>query len=168
MFVSTNRGETFTAYSKYPAWVGGIAGYPYKKTLCIGASGKVLLVEAQRQKSNAPTRPAVNSFSYTSDVHQLYMYEYTSVADMVSKAQTGLVDSYVDIQIAKVNLNATKRSLRFYPYQTVLNATSIVNRPLQRIKIADIEVEEGDTLFVYVTLNARNGARIVFGGIDIV
>lgn len=39
---------------------------------------------------------------------------------------------------------------------------------MQRLKIADLKVSEGDTLFLYVTLNSRNGTKTTIGGIEIV
>lgn len=166
--VSSDRGESFTTYQKYPAWQGGISGYPYKKALCIGEGGKVILADVERQNTNEKSKPNVNGFSATIGVHQMYLYEYPSVADLVSKAQNGLVDGYIDLQLVKVNYKRSSRSTRLYPYITNNATTSIVNNPLQRIKVTDIEVEGGDVLHLYVSLNARNGARIVFGGIEIV
>lgn len=166
--VGSDRGESFITYQKYPAWLGGISGYPYKKALCIGEGGKVILADVERQNTNEKSKPNVNGFSATIGVHQMYLYEYPSVADLVSKAQNGLVDGYIDLQLVKVNYKRSSRSTRFYPYITNNATTSIVNNPLQRIKVADIEVDEGDALHLYVTLNARNGAEIRFGGIEIV
>jgi hypothetical protein len=167
LYVSSNRGETFTKYDHPPFWLGGLAGMGYKKAACIGASGKVVLIEAQRQVFPEASTPAVNTFASTGRGHQLYVTTYDSVADLVSKAQNGLVDGYIDVQIVKINYTTGKRSARFYPYISNLNTTSVVNSPLQRIKIADLDVVAGDTLYFFITLNARNGAKIVFGGLEI-
>jgi hypothetical protein len=164
---STNRGETFTKYDHYPAWIGGIEGYAYKKAMCIGADGKVFLVEAQRQTIPDYRGIVANQFSSTGRSHQLYITEYASLSDLISKATDGLEDSYIDVQITKVNIDEETRYTRFYPYIGNLNSTSVVNSPLQRIKICDFDVEYGDVLMICVTLNSRNGAKIIFGGLEI-
>lgn len=53
------------------------------------------------------------------------------------------------------------------PAVSLVRTTGDVNRPLQRVKVCDIEFSKGDTLHAYVTLNSRKNAKIVFGGIDI-
>ena len=166
LYVSANRGETFTKYDHPPMWLGGLAGLSYKKSMCIGPTGKVILVEAQRQITTSALIPEDNRIASTGRSHQLYITEYASVADLVLKAQDGLVDSYIDVQIVKTDFNG-KRLVRFFPYISNNDTTYVVNSPLQRIKLADIDVTENDTLFIYVTLNTRNGSKIIFGGIEI-
>lgn len=167
VYFSDNRGQTLVKLPYYPMWLGGVTGIPYKKTMCIGEGGKVILVEAQRYHMQAYVRPAVNGFSATNDENLLFVYEYISIADFIGKATTGLVDAYVDFQLCKVNYTTQKRELIVFPAVGLMNTTTQVNKPLQRVKVAELDFQEDDTLFVYITLNSRNGAKIVFSGIDI-
>ncbi|MCK8640486.1 hypothetical protein M1L59_07145 [Acinetobacter schindleri] len=168
VYKSTDRGATFTKLPYYPMWLGGVSGIPYKKALCVGEGGKVILVEAQRFHMQQFSMPAENQFSATNDANFMSLYEFESVSAFDGFAQNGLVDAYIDVQLCKVNLISQKREYFMMPALSLKNTTSIVNRPLQRLKVCDMNFEQGDTLHMYVTLNSRNGAKIVFGGIDIV
>lgn len=167
VYESTDRGQTLTKLAKYPMWLGGVTGLPYKKSVCKGAGGKLIVVEAQRFRMQDFKRPAVNLLYATNDENLMYLYEYASVADFVAKATTGLVDAYIDVQLCKVNYGTQTREFMQIPAISALSTTTQVNRPLQRVKIADMTFNDGDILYIYVTLNSRNGAKIVFGGLDI-
>jgi len=168
VFVSDNRGETFTELPHYPAWLGGVKGTSYKKALCMGEGGKVILIGAERQSTTAITRASENMFGVTQSVHQLFIFTFDSASEFVDLATNGLIDSYIDVQIVTVNNKTGKRSTRLYPAVSTINTTPLVNTPLQRVKLADLDIEGSDTMMIYVTLNSRNGARVEFGGIDIV
>lgn len=167
VYKSADRGATFAKLPHYPMWLGGVSGIPYKKALCLGESEKIILVEAQRFYMQQFSMPAENQFSATNDANFMSLYEFASVAAFEGFAQNGLVDAYIDVQLCKVNLTSQKREYFVMPALSLKNTTSLVNRPLQRVKIVDMNFEQGDTLHMYVTLNSRNGAKIVFGGIDI-
>lgn len=167
VYKSTDRGATLTKLPYYPMWLGGVSGIPYKKALCVGEGGKVILVEAQRFHMQQFSMPAENQFSATNDANFMSLYEFASVAAFEGFAQNGLVDAYMDVQLCKVNLISQKREYFVMPALSLKNLTTQVNRPLQRVKIVDMNFEQGDTLHMYVTLSSRNGAKIVFGGIDI-
>lgn len=167
-YISNDRGVSFTKYSNYPAWLGGLTGIPYKKAMCFGEGGKVVLVEAQRLLMPAPKRIRVSGQNSSSNrTHQVLIYTYDSIADMVSKATNGLNDGYIDLQIAKVNYETGERDSYFYPYVSTTGITSNVNNPSVAVQIGEIDVVKGDILFLYVTLNSRNGGKIVFCGLDI-
>lgn len=167
IFYSTNRGQNFTKFSKYPAWFGGLEAYGYKKSACIGEGNKFILCDAERTKTLANKKPNVDQFSETNDINQIFIYEYSSISDFINKAENGLIDAYIDLQIVKVNYDSQKRVSRFYPSLSLNALTTQVNSPFQRIKIDELDIDLGDTIFLYVTLNSRNGAEIQFGGIDI-
>ncbi|WP_180025335.1 hypothetical protein [Acinetobacter sp. YH16049] len=167
VYKSADRGATFTKLPHYPMWLGGVSGIPYKKALCLGESEKIILVEAQRFHMQQFSMPAENQFSATNDANFMSLYEFASVAAFEGFAQNGLVDAYIDVQLCKVNLISQKREYFVMPALSLKNTTTIVNRPLQRLKVCDMDFEQGDTLHMYVTLNSRNGAKIVFGGIDV-
>ena len=167
VFSSSDRGATLTKLPYYPCWLGGVTGKPYKKTACIGDGGKVILVEAQRYNLQSYSQPTVNGFASTNDEDRLFLYEYLSVSDFITKANMGLVDAYIDIQLCKLNYLTQKREYLVFNAISLTATTALVNSPLQRLKICDMSFEEGDTLHVYVTLNSRNGAKIIFGGIDV-
>lgn len=167
VYKSTDRGATLTKLPYYPMWLGGVSGIPYKKALCVGDGGKVILVEAQRFHMQQFSMPAENQFSATNDANFMSLYEFSSVSAFEGFSQNGLVDAYIDVQLCKVNLTSQKREYFMMPALSLKSTTTIVNRPLQRLKVCDMNFEQGDTLHMYVTLNSRNGAKIVFGGIDI-
>lgn len=167
LFYSTNRGQTFTKFGKYPAWFGGLDAYGYKKSVCIGEGGKFILFDAERTRTVESKKPEAGGFSETSDINQLFSYEYPSVSDFILKAENGITDAYIDLQLVKVNYDTQKRVSRFYPAISLDTLTTRVNSPLQRIKVDSLDLDAGDTIFLYVTLNSRHGAVIQFGGIDI-
>lgn len=167
VYKSSDRGVSFTKYAYYPMWLGGIDGYGYKKTAVVGDSGKLYTVEVQRQRMPAATVAGVNGMSITNDVHQLYIYEYASLTDYLNKATNGIVDAYIDVQLCLINYTAQTRRYFFMPAVSLQSTSSDVNRPIQRVKVCDLDFAEGDTLHAYITLNSRHGAKIVFGGIDI-
>lgn len=169
VFKSTDRGVNFTKYDHYPLWVGGISGYGYKKAAVIGEGGKLIVVDVQMQVMPSYQLPtAANGVSNTTNVHQMYIYEYPSSTDFLNKASNGLIDAYIDVQLCAVNYAAQERRYFFMPAVSLQSTSLNVNNPLQHVKVCDLELKEGDTLHMYVTLNSRNGAKIVFGGIDIV
>lgn len=166
-YKSTDRGATFTALSDYPFWLGGFTGLAYKKALCIGESGKVILVEAQRFTLPAFSSTTSDNFSTTNNANLMFLYEFDSVADLVAKA-TKLNDAYIDIQLYKVNYADSSRQYYVKPALGMTRLSGSVHNPLQRVKITDIECKAGDVLHLYLTLNARNAASVNFGGIEIV
>nr|WP_314102875.1 hypothetical protein [Acinetobacter lwoffii] len=166
-YKSTDRGITFTALADYPFWLGGFTGLAYKKALCMGESGKVILVEAQRFVLNSFSAPADDNFSSTNNSNLMFIYEYTSVAELISMANK-LNDAYVDIQLYKVNYVDSSRQYYVKPALGMTRLSGSVHNPLQRVKITDIECKAGDVLHLYLTLNARNAASVNFGGIEIV
>lgn len=165
-YKSTDRGTTFTALADYPFWLGGFTGLPYKKAMCIGESGKVILVEAQRFVLPAFSAPTSDNFSTTNSANMMFLYEFASVADLVAKA-TKLNDAYIDIQLCKVNYVDSSRQYYVKPALSMTLLSGSVHNPLQRVKITDIECKFGDVLHLYLTLNARNAASVNFGGIEI-
>ncbi|WP_297423940.1 hypothetical protein [uncultured Acinetobacter sp.] len=166
-YKSIDRGATFTALDDYPFWLGGFTGLAYKKALCIGEGGKVILVEAQRFVLNGFSAPVDDNFSTTNNSNLMFVYEYASVAELISMANK-LNDAYVDIQLYKVNYADSTRQYYIKPALSMTRGSGSVHNPLQRVKITDIECKSGDILHVYLTLNARNAASVNFGGIEIV
>ena len=165
-YKSIDRGTTFTALADYPFWLGGFTGVAYKKALCIGEGGKVILVEAQRFVLNGFSAPASDNFSTTNSSNLMFVYEYASVAELISMANK-LNDAYVDIQLYKVNYADSTRQYYIKPALSMTQLSLSVNNPLQRVKITDIECKAGDVLHLYLTLNARNAASVNFGGIEV-
>lgn len=166
LHASTDRGATFTKYDKNPTWMGGVTSYDYKKTMCVGEGGKLIYVDTQRLVT-ADALEAEGRFTTTNDINLMTTYEYPSVSDFVSKATTGLVDAYIDVQMVITNPETKKRTLKFYPAVSLTAMTGSVNNPMQRITIDSVDFKAGDLVNFYVTLNSRNGAEIQFGGIDI-
>ncbi|WP_026470043.1 pyocin knob domain-containing protein [Alkanindiges illinoisensis] len=164
VYQSTDRGATLTVLPKYPMWLGGVQGFGYKKSCCIGAGDKFIVADTQRINAPAFTSGAVNAVN---DINQVFFYEYPSFTDFLTKANTGLIDAYIDLQVTKVNLNTNSRQVLNIPCisPTASSATGIA--ALYRLKVADLELKAGDTVYFHVTLNSRSGAEIVFGGIDL-
>ncbi|WP_284888378.1 hypothetical protein [Acinetobacter variabilis] len=164
VYESSNRGASWTMLPHYPMWLGGVDGISYKKSGCIGEGGKYIYIDTQRFSAQSF---ALSVFNYVNDINQLFVYEYASFSDFISKANNGLDDAYIDLQITKVNLANQTREVLCLPYISATNISGTGAGVLQRIKVADLKVEQGDMLYLNVTLNARNGAEISFGGIDI-
>lgn len=167
LYSSTDRGETFTKFAHYPAWLGGVEGLPYKKTWCIGEGGKLILYDVQRVLSAGYELPPAGAFTKMNDINRMYKYEYPSFTDFINKAQDGLVDAYIDLQVCKVNYGTKSRKDFYFPTVTLTTIPASGTLYLQRVDVTNFDVEKGDTLFVYATLNSRNGAEIQFGGIDL-
>lgn len=165
-YKSTDRGTTFTALADYPFWLGGFTGLAYKKALCIGESGKVILVEAQRFVLNGFSAPVNDNFSTTNNSNLMFVYEYASVAELISMANK-LNDAYIDIQLYKVNYADSSRQYYVKPALGMTRLSGSVHNPLQRVKITDIVCKAGDVLHLYLILNARNAASVNFGCIEI-
>ena len=165
VYESSNRGVSWTLLPHYPMWLGGVGGISYKKSGCIGEGGKYIYIDTQRFLAQSF---ALSAFNYVNDINQLFVYEYASFSDFINKANEGLDDAYIDLQITRVNLTNQTREVLCLPYISATNVSGSGAGVLQRIKIADLKVEQGDMLYLNVTLNSRNGAEIVFGGIDIV
>lgn len=166
LYASTDRGVTFTKYDKNPTWMGGVAAYDYKKTMCVGEGGKLIYVDTQRLVT-ANALDVEGRFTTSNNINLMTTYEYLSVSDFVSKATIGLVDAYLDVQMVITNQATKKRTLKFYPAVSLTTMPSSVNNPMQRITIDSVDFKAGDLVTFYVTLNSRNGAEIQFGGIDI-
>lgn len=166
-YKSTNRGTSYTKYPKYPFWLGGVIGIPYKKAMCIGAGGKVIVADIERFFMPFVNIPSAGQVSSINRAHGLYLVEYPSLSDLINKATNGLNDAYVDIQLCKINhVDGTREFLPVLG-NSLKTATNNVNNPLSRYKVSDMVFKAGDKLHIYATLNARQQARIVFGGIDI-
>ena len=136
-----------------------------RESACVGEGGKFIVADVTR--IFAPTF-VVNTRSVVNDVNTMDIYEYVSFSDFLSKANNGLVDAYVDLQIVQVNLdNQTRKSFNI-PNISLTSAATSGNSALQRLKVAELELVAGDTVHLYVTLNSRNGGNILFGGIELV
>lgn len=168
VYSSTDRGQTLTKLPYYPMWTGGVSGIGYKKAACVGEGGKLVLVDTERYHLQAFEKPFVGNTAITSDENLMFFYEYPSLSDFIYKSNTGLVDAYIDVQICRINYETKRRELLVVPAVSLATMTNQTNRPTQRTKVADITTESGDVLFLFVTLNSRNGAEISFSGIDII
>lgn len=161
VFVSSNRGLNWTELPYYPMWLGGFYGTSYKKSCCIGDSGKFILFDTQQISSPTFNRTS----SYVSSIYQTYQYEYTNFDDFLSKANNQLVDAYVDVQIVKVNFDKKERTTIYIPCVSSSRDNMSGGQALDMINIGTISLKPNDTLYVYITLNSRGGAEIAFGGI---
>lgn len=161
---STDRGATWIKLPNYPMWRGGVSGFNYRKSSCVGEGGKFIVADVTRNIAPAFT---VDSRSVTSDVNTMQFYEYPDFSDFLAKANIGLIDAYADLQIAKVNLVTKTRTLINIPAVSLRNSSISGNNVLQPIKVAELDMVAGDTIHFNVTLNSRNNAQINFGGIEI-
>lgn len=167
LMVSVDRGETFQVKPHYPTWTGGVSNISYKKTLCVGDGGKVILVEAHRMSAQINATGAENQYLQTRRYHQMYIYEFSSVQQMLDYSDNGLKDGYIDVQYSLINYDTGKRESGLIPYIANSSTTTGVNTPMQKIKFTELDFEEGDVLFVFVVLNSRNNAEIRFSGLEI-
>ena len=71
---------------------------------------KFFLYEIQRQSTNSTPLPPEGSFSSTTKAHQMYIYEYNSVTDLISKAENGIKGGYIDLQVVKVNFKEKNKN----------------------------------------------------------
>lgn len=166
IYESTDRGVSFTKLEHYPAWVGGITGFGYKKSLCIGEGGKVILVDTQRYAVPSIAPNTLGNTTTLSD-NMMFIYEYPSLTDFINKANNGLVDAYVDFHLCKVNAVSNTRVFKVVNAVGIKSTNTNPNNPLQKIDIVSMDFEDGDVLHIYATLTARNGATVRLGGIDI-
>lgn len=166
-YSSTNRGETLTLLPAYPNWMGGVTNLAYKKALCIGEGGKVILTQVKRQSNAAFLPQNEGQFGQTARSHAMFIIEYPSVASLVEMATGGLVDGYADIQVDQVNQTSSRKVSRFFPYVGITSVSSGVNSPMQRVKVCDLVVEDGDIIHIYISLTARRQARLRFNGLEI-
>ena len=164
-YSSANRGQTMTALPAYPNWMGGASNIPYKKSMCIGEGGKVVLAQVKRLSDASFLPQSVGQFGSTVRSHATFITEYASVAALVGMATDGLVDGYIDVQVDQVNLATSRKVTRFFPYVGITSTSPGVNSPMQKVKVADLVVVEGDTIHVRVTMNARREAKLRFNGI---
>lgn len=164
MYRSENRGASWTDLPHYPMWQGGVSGMSYKKSTCKGEGGKFLLIDVQRHTAQAYT---ASTFNIINDINNMFIYEYASFTDFLNKANNGLVDAYLDLYLTKANPIKSTREVIQLPYitPTLISGTGL--EVTQRLKVADIDVDAGDIVYLNVTLNSRRGAEIIFGGIDI-
>lgn len=161
---STDRGATWIKLPNYPMWRGGVSGFNYRKSSCVGEGSKFIVADVTRNIAPAFT---VDSRSVTNDVNTMQFYEYPNFSDFLAKANIGLIDAYADLQIAKVNLVTKTRTLINIPAVSLRNSSISGNNGLQRIKVSELDMVAGDTIHFNVTLNSRNNAQINFGGIEI-
>src|SRR5690606_17316977 len=129
-----------TKLAHYPMWLGGVYGMSYKKTSCIGEGGKFILVDTQR--CSVPSF-SMSAFNYVNSINQLVFYEYSSFDDFLEKAQNGLKDAYIDLQLTKVNLNKQTREVLNIPYISATSTTGTGPQVLQRLKVADLNLDIG-------------------------
>ena len=167
MYESSDRGVTFTTLPFYPVWTGGVSNIPYKRSMCIGEGGKLIFVDTQRYDMQNSALPVTNGYSSLARANQMFIYEFASLADFVSNATVGMVDSYVDIQMCRVNYETGKRELLTAAAVSITSSQLRYNSPLQRVRVGEMKFSEGDILYVFATLNSRNGGEVIFGGIDI-
>lgn len=167
MYESSDRGVTFTTLPFFPAWSGGVSNIPYKRSMCIGEGGKLIFVDTQRYDMQSSTLPPTNGYSSLARANQMFIYEFASLAEFVNNAKVGMVDSYVDIQMCRVSYETGKRVLLTAPAVSITSSQLRYNSPLQRVKIGDMKFVDGDILYIFATLNSRNGGEVIFGGIDI-
>tara|TARA_R110002051_G_scaffold293_5_gene1232 strand:- start:4710 stop:7688 length:2979 start_codon:yes stop_codon:yes gene_type:complete len=167
LFSSTNRGVNFTKENYYPNWNGGVTGEQYKQSVCIGEGGKVVLVAAQNlflpQESLAP----INGTNLSGRVSQAIIRTYPSMSDYLSHARTLIDDAYVDIEIAQINYQNRTREIYFIPAVSCKATGYGGTNVTQRIKLTDIDVADGDVLYIYTALNSRGSGEILFGGFDL-
>ncbi|MEQ1305106.1 hypothetical protein ABLB95_15430 (plasmid) [Acinetobacter radioresistens] len=166
-YKSTDRGTTFTKFAHYPFWLGGVLGIPYKKALCKGEGGKIIVADVERYFMPFVSIPSGAQVSSINRVNLLSLYEYSSLAALVTRANEGLVDAYLDFQLCKINYQTGMREFIALQSVSLKTLTTNVNNPLSRFKLCDMNFDAGDNLHIYVTLNSRCGAKIEFGGIDI-
>lgn len=166
-YKSTDRGATFTKFAHYPFWLGGVMGIPYKKALCKGEGGKILVADVERYFMPFDSIPVGAQVSSVNRLNLLSLYEYASLSDLVNKANSGLIDAYLDFQLCKINYQTGTREFIAIAAASLKTLTANVNNPLSRFKLCDMSFNAGDNLHIYVTLNSRCGAKIEFGGIDI-
>ena len=165
---SSDRGASFTVYPYQPNWIGGSEGLSYKKTMCIGEGGKVILFDVKRMVTKNPINTNPGLFAQTNRIHKMFTQIYPSIATMVGYATNGLDDGYIDIHIDKINYRTGTKTTYFLPYK---GATAIgygVNTPMQRTDLKQvIKINEGDELHVTITLNRRTGGVSFFAGLEL-
>lgn len=162
VYSSTDRGASWIAYPHYPLWLGGVSGISYKKSCCIGDEGKLIVADAQLIDMPSHTKNSM----YTTSAYIMSLYEYSSLAQFIDYANTGLVDAYVDILLVTTDIEwGVVRKVNYVPYVGSTSYTIGNSRTLDTIKVADIDFKATETVHAYIALNSRNGARIDFGGI---
>lgn len=161
---STDRGATWTQLPHYPLWRGGVGGFNYKKSSCIGEGGKFIVADVVRVSAQAYE---ASYRAVSNDVNTMNLFEFSSFSDFLDKANNGLVDAYIDVQITKVNLDTQSRAVINLPNISLKNASLTGSLVLERLKIAELELSTGDVIHFNVTLNSRNGAKITFGGLEV-
>ena len=162
VYRSTNRGASWDMFNNYPMWLGGVNGFSYKKSCCVGEGGKFIVADAQLFNMPARTESSI----YSDQVYSTSLYEYSSFSEYLDFATNGYVDAYVDVLLVTTDMLAGTRKVKFVPYISSTSRTIGNSRTLDTIKIADVELKQGETLHAYVTLNARRNAQINFGGIQ--
>ena len=166
---STDRGATMTPAAHYPSWVGGASNIPYKRALCVGEGGKVVTVMSKRVDALAyKTASEAAAATRTNQVHETWFMEYPSVAAYAAAAASGLVGGYADVQVVQVNEGAGTRTTRLFPLVGPATAATNFNNVVQRVKVCDLDVEAGDVIHLFVSLTARTGGAVRFGGLEFV
>ena len=167
LFSSTNRGVNFTKENYYPNWAGGITGEQYKQSVCIGEGGKVVLVAAQNLYLPHESLVGINGTNLSGRISQSIIRTYPSMTDYLSHARTIIDDGWVDVEIAQINYQKRTRKTYFLPAVSCKNIGSGGVNVTQRIKLTDIDVEDGNILYIYTALNSRGIGKILFGGFDL-
>ena len=167
LYSSTDRGVTFTAFPHYPVWLGGVTSGRYKKTFCVGEGGEVTLFTSEDLFAPSATLPANNQVVISNRITQMYRYEYPSFNDFLSHATNKVGDAHVDVELIKVNYTTGTRVSKFIPNVSCTNIGSGGTSAAQKIKVANMDIAKGDTLFAYVTLNATGTSSVLFSGIEL-
>ena len=168
VFVSSDRGVTLVKMPYFPLWIGGVEGFSYKRNLCIGEGGKLIVGDVQRQKAAEKSLFSSGGYNKTNDINQLLLYEFDSVDEFIDIANNAQMDGYVDIQMCIVNFDEGNRRFKFYPAVSTQSVPPSGNNVTQRLEIDELDLLDGDEIYFYITLNSRCGGKIMFGGIDLV
>ncbi|MEN5434080.1 hypothetical protein ABE545_10595 [Sphingobacterium faecium] len=164
IYTSADRGANFTKLAYYPLWQGGLTGITYKKALCIGESGKIVIVDTYR----APKTQTIISSKWTNAhrYHVTLLQTFTSITNFLNSANNGFKDAYVDIQIEQINrINDTIKSHAFL-YVAPDDIASSVNYPEQKVLIGTMDIKPGDELYTYVTLTTRGNSEVYFSTVE--
>ena len=167
LFVSSDRGETLVKMPYFPLWVGGVSGFSYKRALCIGEGGKLIVADVQRQEAAEKSLFSSGGYNKTNSVNQLFLCEFSSPDEFIDIATNGQMDGYVDVQVCIVNFSGGNRRFKFYPAVSTQSVPPSGSNVTQRLVIDELDLLDGDEIYFYVTLNSRRGGKILFGGIDI-
>lgn len=168
LYRSTDRGVSFTAKPFYPLWVGSVDNLPYRKSMCMGPSGEVLVVDTKRLTNAASAARGVGeAYAQTHRYHKIFLARFDSVADFIAAADDGLDDAYIDVQVDIINEPNLTRKCLFRNYIGNVSTTGGVNNPYQLVPLLDLDIEDNDVVYVYLTLTARGDSKVGVNGLSI-